>query len=372
MLKSAIAFVILVSIIITSQAQDYEYESWCRISCRASDPFSSNNVLKVRTRGGDGGIIIDLQWHETEFILAMLFDNPVGITLTVIEYGLGHSFIEGEISITGDKSLKIDNSFRQLQLLSDTIVVGTSDGRLMLWDLWREEFLYELAIGEGEISELLAHPSGDWLLAVVDHSKLYRFDLASQILQEVSLPGSSRSTLSAIAFSDNGDLLAVAGKDFVEIWDTESWQALASSELHFKPATKLLFAEDASQLIKLSGATVSRWSLSDNALNYERQLEPVVGKRECAINDGEISLDGTLLLTIDECSQFRAWDLAADAEINLPHFGSADENYQGRELEFSPDGRYLLVAYTHSIEGEFAGFWSLYIVEDQSKLESKQ
>ncbi|MCY3779375.1 MAG: hypothetical protein OXG78_03615 [Chloroflexi bacterium] len=362
MLRSAIVVLTLFSIII-SRAQDIA--PWCRTTCRASDPFSSNNVLDIRTTPVDGGIAREIKWHESEFIVAMLTERFAERHLVKVEFGPKESFIEDYFGITRYKVLKREKSFRQLELLSDMIVVGTSVGTLMFWDLWREEFLYELPVGEGGISELLAHPSGDWLLVVVDHSKLFRFDLASQIVTEVQLQSTNMSTLSTITFSGNGDLLAAAGTGFIGIWDTEFWQALATSDRPSKPTKKLLFAEDDSQLIVLLEATISRWSLSENTLNFVRQLEPYASKRECDINDGEISLDGTLLVTTDDCSQFRAWDLAADAEINIPHLGSASEDYQGTELQFSPDGRYLLVADIR-ISGEYGGTWGLYIVEDQS------
>ena len=358
MIRRIIAVLALLFAANFSLAQDIE--PWCRITCRASDPFSSNNVHDVRTTPADGGIIREIKWHESEFLLAMLSERAAEQYLVIWEFGQQRDFFD----ITREKVLEREKSFRQLELLLDTIVIGTNAGTLLFWDLWREEFLYELPVGEGEIRELLAHPSGDWLLVMVDHSKLFRIDLAPQIVTEIQLQGDKMSPLSTLTFSGSGHLLAAASKDFVGIWDTEFWQALATSDLPFKPTKKLLFAEDDSQLIVLSEATVSRWSLSDSTLYFVRQLKPHNSKRECDINDGEISLDGTLLVTTDDCSQFRAWDLAADAEINIPHLGSASEDYQGTELQFSPDGRYLLVADIRT-SGEYGGHWGLYIVEDQ-------
>ena len=364
MRRSPIVVLILLSIIIISHAQDIK--PWCHITCWASDPFSANNVQDVRTTGVDGGIAREIEWHRSEFIVAMLTERAAERYLNVLEFGIKQAFIPKRdfFGITRQKIHASEQSFRQLVLLSDTVVVGTSAGMLMFWDLWREEFLYGLPVGEGEISELLAHPSGDWLLVVIDHSKLFRFDLASQIVTEIQLQSYKMSPLSTLTFSGSGHLLAAASKDLVGIWDTEYWQALATSDLPFKPTKMLLFAEDDSQLIMLSEATVSRWSLSDRTLYFVRQLEPHTSKRECDINDGEISLDGTLLVTTDDCSQFRAWDLAADAEINISHLGSASEDYKGTELQFSPDGRYLLVAEIRT-SGEYGGVWGLYIVEDQ-------
>ena len=44
-------------------------------------------------------------------------------------------------------------------------------------------------VSDGEVSELLLHPSNEWLLIAIDNAELFRFDLESQSVTEIQLRG---------------------------------------------------------------------------------------------------------------------------------------------------------------------------------------
>ena len=252
------------------------------------------------------------------------------------------------------RSFVIDETFTQLEVTIDKIIVGTNTGSLSFWDWEQKTFLYELSVSNGEVTELLLHPSDEWLLVVIDYTRLFRFDLESQTVAEIHAQFGESQMLKALAFSSDGLLLAAAGDGSIGIWDTDTWEMWLPHLLPAESVGGLLFAEDDSELIVLTDASVSRWSLSDKNLRFVRELEPYPSKRTCRISAGDISPDGSLLMTTDICSQLRAWDLAVDREIFIPQLDYADDEYLGTAIYFSPDGRYLFTGYS--------GFLVLWII----------
>ena len=354
-------------------------------NCVPTAVFSVNHVHRVRGLGGleyAPTYATEASWHKTEQILVTLGpgysrDSQKNIELKPMKYldywPIPHSGTF-EIFYTGDnRMLAQDESFSQLAVTSDTIVVGTNTGDLLFWDFRRipllapaptpDNFLGRIGLGRlseagrvvrelpprfhvsnGEISEILTHPSDEWLLVVIDYSKVFRVDLESKSVTEIEFQAGEDQALKALAFSDDGLWLAAADNESIQIWNTASWAAREPKALSAKSVKKLLFTADDSQLIVLADASVSRWSLSNGRLNFVRELAAYPGKRPCRIDDGDISPDGSLLMTADDCGQRRAWDLTVDQEMFIPQLDftiPASVGRPGRALQFNPDGRYL-------------------------------
>ncbi|MCY4060746.1 MAG: WD40 repeat domain-containing protein [Chloroflexi bacterium] len=347
-------FVVLALVFVTSLS--YGQELICRMTCRASASISNSNIHQIRSGGLDPPAATEIRWHETDPIFVMLGHEREEITLRR-ELLLAKLTEEGDYFRGTNRRPPRSESFQQLELARDTIIVGTNTGRLMFWDLWTEEFLHEFQVSERPVSELLLHPSGDWLLVAIDPSRLFRFDLASQSVAEIRWPGDRGQSLQNLAISEDGYLLAAYGDGALRIWTIASWDAWEPAALSYESVADLLFTKDDSQLLVLSDATVSRWSLHGNSLHFVRQLEPADGKRECLIADGDISPDDSLLMTTDDCWQLRAWDLDTDEEIFVPQLDSASDDRPGTAILFSPDGRYFISA-AYSI-------WEMFFIEEQ-------
>ncbi len=355
---------------------EYEY------ACYPDGEFSADNVHRIRTFGGDGPSLKEARWHKTEPIIILLgYYCPEQYTTCPID-GDGDLSVwrvfNDEVFETYFEAIEIrgwsiayNMPIDQLELVKHKIILGTNAGSLYFldignwdigkwdtddwerhhrdadiwdadkWELIKEKFSYNIHIAEGSVSELLLHPSDEWLLVAIDHERLFRFDLASHSASEIKLPTGDDLSLDALAFSDDGRLLANGGNGVIQIWDTDSWVAGPPADLGAESLAKLLFTDDDSQLIVLKDATVSRWSLSGKTLNLLRELQSHPNKRPCHITDGDISPDGSLLMTVDDCGQIRAWDLTADAEIFIPQLDYSNENNPGTVTQFSPDGRFL-------------------------------
>ena len=341
MLEKTIAVLALIFVANISQSHDRPNI----LDCRPHSAITARNVHHIRICPAEPEEAPEIRWHNTESSLVTLHYGNKKITLKL--------FLRiWEISEKGTKarSLQGDESFSQLELLSDTIVVGTTDGKLLFWDFWQGEFLREISVSDGKISELLLHPSNLWLLVAIDDAKLFQFDLESKSAAEIQLPGTEEVTLNTLAFSDDGHLLAGGGHGTIRIWDTGSWEEWEPQRLPAKSVKDLLFTKDKSHLIVMTDASVSRWSLANERLTFVRELEALPDKRFCEINAGDISPDSSLLMTTDNCSQTRAWDLTRDTEKYIRQLDfNPNDDFPGMAALFHPDGRYLAVAEKHSL-----------------------
>lgn len=255
-----------------------------------------------------------------------------GTDLEVWEYGDGGYY---------SRNFLIRQPFTELEVTLDTVVGGTDKGSLLFWDIKKEEILDEFHVSDGEVSELLLHPSNEWLLIAIDNAQLNQFDLESQSVAKIQLKGAEEIALHTLSFSNDGHLLAGGGQRTIRIWDTRSWKEWESQRLPAESVKDLLFTVDDSHLIVMADASVSRWSLADEQLTFVRELEAYPDKRPCHFSDGDISPDGSLLMTTDSCMQHRAWDLAADEEIYIPQLDFSNDRRPGIAVVFSPDGRFL-------------------------------
>ena len=305
-------------------------------SCKPTSAFSVDTVHRICSIGTDGFTAAELKWHKTEPYFVELSYRHQSREVAIV----GWRFFD-ERDVRGWRLSEYSPAFVQLEIAQDMVIAGTRTGSLNVWNLMQETFLYEVQIADGLVSELLAHPSEEWLLVAIDNERLFRFDLASRSVAEIDLHAGGDPALDALAFSNDGRLLASAGNGVIQIWETGSWAAAASADIGAVSLGAVHFVAGDSQLIVLADAIVSRWSLTGKDLTLLRRLKRHPDKRSCPITVGDISPDETLLMTVDSCVQRRAWDLIADREIYVPLVYSNDA-FQGTVSQFSPDGRYFI------------------------------
>lgn len=353
MIANSLAILALVFVANVAVAQDIV----CFPDCKAGSAFSADNVHLIRSLGAEPPWdIVGFRWHKTEPILFMLSnwratdeaDTP-GTDLEMWQYGdrgyYGRHFL-------------IRQPFTELEVTSDTVIGGTDNGSLLFWDIKKEEILHEFPVSDGEVTELLLHPSNEWLLIAIDNVQPFQFDLESQSVAKIQLTGAEEVALHALSFSNDGQLLAGGGQGAIRIWDTRSWEEWEPQRLPAGSVEDLLFTIDDSHLIVMADASVSRWSLADEQLAFVRELEAYPDKRRCHFSDGDISPDGSLLMTTDSCMQLRAWDLAANEEIYIPQLDFSNDRRPGIAVVFSPDGHFLAFV--------TKAFWGLLVVGERT------
>ena len=335
MLKKAILVLTLVLMANLGFAQEL-----CIDHCIPEEAFSAKNIHRIHGLGAEPpGGILEVRWHKTE---------PLVFILTNWRPGLNHGIPGSDLEVWEFGEMKdysryylVNGPFTQLEVISDAIIIGTDGGRLLFWDIKQGEFIYDLHLSYGEVSELLLHPSDEWLFAVIDDSWLFQFDLESQSAAEIHLQGTEELKIDALAFSSDGQLLAIGGNETFRIWDWSSWVQWEPQRFSAESVNDLLFTKDGTHLIVVADTFVSRWSLANNHLTFVREFKRHPSKRICLFVDGDISPDGTLLMTTDSCSQLRAWDLTTDAEIFIPGLDRSDDRNPGTAVVFSPDGLLL-------------------------------
>ncbi len=351
----------LAFLLVCSTSLAHGTDRYCRswqpgTNCLPGAAFSVDNVHQIHeTTASEGPPFYDASWHEREPILAYV----AGCFCSSDEkYLLFTRWRDSDYALANTASLLSmadpERSYTRVLIVSDMIIAGTMSGHLQFWDLMEEKLLFEQAVGNGEVTAILLHPTGGWLVVAIANTYLYRVDLDMQTVTEVNLLGNEDQVLEAMAFSDEGHLLAAAGGGTVAIWESGSWAAWEPQPIPSGMVGLLRFTDNDRSLLVSSGGTVDRWSLSDRSLSYGQQLQPYAGRRECAITVGDISVDGSLLTTGDVCGQYRAWDLAADAEMYIPQLHERFEGFPVEVLEFRPDGRVLFM-------GNYGGFGYLII-----------
>ena len=258
MIRKMIAIWILVFAVAGAYSQESRYVS----QCTAKSAFSVDTVHRISSLGTDGFLAVEAKWHKTEPYFAVSDYNHRSQEVSIEVWR-----IFGECNHRGWHLLsEYSPDFVQLEIAQDMVIAGMRTGGLSVWDLMQETFHYEVQIAEGLVSELLAHPNEEWLLVAIDNKRLFRFEFASQTASQIKLQTVGFPALGALAFSDDGRLLASGGNGVIQIWDTDSWEAVAATDLGAESPAELLFVADDSQLIVLADAAVSRWSLSGEGL----------------------------------------------------------------------------------------------------------
>lgn len=312
--------------------------------CVARLAFSIENIHQMRFRAAQEAVLVlEATWHDSEPIFVGL-GMWRGHSTKMLLYWRFDDYVSGAETIS-QVILAQGENFAQLAVTPDTIIVGTDTGNLMTWNVADGEFLYEIPVTDGPVTEVLLHPSKSWLAVVSEKSLLSKADLESKSVAKIYLASNNTQALEALAFSSNGRLFAAAGQGEIRIWNTETWDAWEPHLFSAKSIEKLLFTEEDSQLIVLADASVSRLSLHDGRIYFLRELKPHPSMQPCRLKDGDISLDGSLLMTTDDCDQQRAWDMEMDREvIPLAWETFTAQGYDGSVMQFSPDGRYLVDA----------------------------
>lgn len=329
----------------------YQWENW---TCVPGPAFSVENIHQVHDMTArEGPPFLKASWHESEPILVYLGGfEPRPKDVKIIRWIDTNNVFER--SISSHEPPGRGAILSTVAVVSDELIAGTIAGSVYVWDLMKEELLYELIVGNAAVTTLLHHPTSEWLLVAIDYARLFRVDLELGSVAEINLLGNEDQVLDVVAFSNDGLLLAAAGGGKLAVWDTSSWEAWEPQDLVDDTVGILRFTEDSSQLLVSAGATVSRWSLNEGRLAFGQGFLPYAGRRHCIITVGDVSHDGSLLMTGDDCGHYRAWDLVTSTELYIPQLHQEIDTDPVKVMLFSPDGRVLFA-------GSYSGYSYLFI-----------
>ena len=183
-------------------------------------------------------------------------------------------------------------------------------------------------------------PDGVWFAFVVTSPDANGAD-ASQLhvvqtgdwTEKAVLDVSFRETLSDLAFSPAGDVIAAANQDLVRQWQVGTWRELSSLEGHSERVLDLAFSPDG-RLIATSGEDRSArvWEVATADV-----LSELRGHRG-PVWSVTFSADGTNVLTGSDDGSARVWDAASGTGLaTLP--GQRGAIYSAT---YSQDGRRII------------------------------
>ena len=143
--------------------RSHSHDPWCVSWPPTPQTITVENVQEICALGTNPGRIIEARWHKTEPMLVLLELASVDAPDPSLR-----GFYVWDVKNNVGRFGMVDRAFTQMELTPQLIAVGTDTGSVMFWDLLRETLLYELKVDGGEVSELLLHPSEDWLAVVIN------------------------------------------------------------------------------------------------------------------------------------------------------------------------------------------------------------
>jgi WD40 repeat protein/energy-coupling factor transporter ATP-binding protein EcfA2 len=222
---------------------------------------------------------------------------------------------------------------------------GGGDKTASLWDLASgtahgEPFKYK-----AKVRCVTFSPDGKLLAVGLENGAVNVWDIFSRTVIG-SLPetkGDDNNSVSSIAFSPNGETLAVLHYHRVELWDRALSKQLWTIKSDEEPVSSIAFSP-AGRLLALGYAYTTRVRLFDVA--SAKELATLIGQGPDALNTHKrvgvnaiaYSRDGTRLATGLDDGMVRIWDMKSLREL----LTLKGHKQPIKSVAFSPDGRKLV------------------------------
>jgi WD40 repeat protein len=154
-----------------------------------------------------------------------------------------------------------DNTFALTAAYSSdgtTLAVGADSGKVYVWDVGRQALITTLPLrGQPSVQSLAFSPDGNEL-AVAEADRTYVWDLASHAVV-ATLP----STLGPILFSPNGKRLAIGD----ELFNATTYTSIATlSSASCSGAYGIAFSPGGSDLAVATGTQTCVWDVAEHRL----------------------------------------------------------------------------------------------------------
>ena len=181
-------------------------------------------------------------------------------------------------------------------------------------------------LGKGTINEIAYSPDGN-RLAVAGSIGIWLYDTTTY--QEIALLTGHRETVRSVSFSPDSTTLASGSYQEVRLWDVATGSLINTLEGHTDEVNSVAYSPDGTTLAAGGGNTVGLWDVSTGNL-----INTLTGHRD-EVHSIVFSPDGTTLASGSEDGTVRLWDMAG---------GSSSRNVRGGgvySVAFSPDGATL-------------------------------
>jgi WD40 repeat protein len=252
--------------------------------------------------------------------------HPAGIRATTTATLTGHTGTVSVVAFSPD---------------GRTLVTGSFDDRLRLWDLPDGSGGPWLTGHGGDVNAAAFSPDGALLATAGDDRTVRLWDLPGGRARPLVLTHPDR--VYSVAFCPGGRWLASACDDFkVRLWSALRGTLNQTIAGHLGFVRHLAFSPDGKYLASASGDRTARLWKPDDCLQGHRpgQAHAVLQGHAHTVWSVAFSPDSRLLATTSQDRTARVWNVA-DGRLLLTLEGHGDIVWSAA---FSPDGRYLATA----------------------------
>lgn len=193
---------------------------------------------------------------------------------------------------------------RALVLLRDnnTLISGSEDTTIRLWDLQKGTEIKQLSGHTGSINTLVVGPGEQTLFSAGTDRNILIWDLTAGKVK-TSIEGAHSGIINALSLSSDGKVLASASADDgIKLWNAETGEPIKRLEGHDGIVNALAFSQD-SELLASGGESLLVWNVASGVAQSFYDGDPNF------INGVAISSDDTTLISVGSDKMVRFWDL---------------------------------------------------------------
>lgn len=192
-----------------------------------------------------------------------------------------------------------------------------------------------LGLWRTTVSEVAFSPDGTILASAWHDGTIRLWDVATH--QQIATLTGHIDAATAVAWSPDGQTLASGSVDnTVRVWDTDSGELLATLEGHTDDVSSLVWGADNTLFSGGYDATIRKWNIATG------ETTAILEGHEYFVADMALNPDGTRLISVGTYYTARVWDVATGDLLNTSSSEHADTLLIS--VSWSPDGERLAIA----------------------------
>ncbi|HEY9881194.1 MAG TPA: serine/threonine-protein kinase [Leptolyngbyaceae cyanobacterium] len=211
---------------------------------------------------------------------------------------------------------------KSLVLLRDnnTLISGSEDTTIRLWDLEQGTEIKQLMGHTGSVNTLVVGPGDQTLFSAGTDRNILIWDLTAGKVK-LSIKEAHSGIINGLSLSSDGKVLASASADDgIKLWNAETGKLIRRLDVHNKIVNTLAFSQDGGLLVS-GGESLLVWNVASGAVKSFYDSQPNF------INGVAISSDNTTLISVGSDRMVRLWNLTTGEPIKsvLAHSSFVNE-----------------------------------------------